>query len=363
MPENALSYIRGLYPWLATLGVTDADLLRITSLDLPPAGIVAEIRNLPAYLEATRGLRNPDGSMRADEATYFREREAVRLTLQTYGRQGYEYDAPEDFESIFDSMGISDAASQLEQRFQAWDNVMRGGEDLREAAYVYAGIQMTDGDLYEIMVNPTRNQQFVDEYNAAAAAMPLDYDAWLGRATQAGLDRVVRRLEDLRGTGAVTDQAINQVRDLDPQFAAQMISSLYNGGENARFLSLPELMRTVEYAMIGSAATASGFELPDAERVEQFRQAGIDRQRALEGYEVMATQGNRLNSAAMRANIGTFNQTDLENAIFLRQGQTSGLMQRAEAFDEALGFQAGSARAAISQRTGLVEQTGLYGRR
>lgn len=359
LEQDALSYIKGLFPWLQELGVRDEELFEIAVQDLPDEGIVAEIRKLPSYERATAGIRNADGSMRMLESEFFARREELRTVLRNR-RPESEWDDPEDFRAFFDA-GITEGR-ELEQRFDLYDSITKSPNDVRDAFYVYAGRQMTDDELYGYFVNPTVRQQLDEEYNIAVTTAPVDYQTWLERATQVGLSRVVSILEQLQAQGAVTQTAIAAVRNIDPSFAAQMADAIYRGGADDRFLTLPELMSAVEYALIGGAALGAGLELPDEQRIESFRQAGINRQQALQGYDTIASRQGILSGAAMRANLAArgFTQADLEDAIFLSRADQAELLRRAQRFEESLGITSGAPRVTLSPRGGY-QQAGLYG--
>ena len=157
---------------------------------------------------------------------------------------------------------------------------------IRDAFYVYAGVRMSDDDLYNYVVNPEFRSSMDNEYNQRAAAANLDYTTWITRATELGLSKVTDRLQSLQREGVVTGDAISKVRNLSPEFARQMADALFHGGNPAGgdYLGLDELMNAFQYALIGGAAVAQGLSMPTLERVKAFRQAGIDQQKAMQGY-------------------------------------------------------------------------------
>ena len=124
-------------------------------------------------------------------------------------------------------------------------------------------------------------------------------------------------------------------------------------------MQLPELVRAFEYAVIGSAASEAGFELPSVARIEALRQAGITRAQALQGYSQFAADQNLIRGMLQRASLASqFSVEDFEQAVFLQSGPEAELLRRAQSHEEALGRVSGAAATSLGPRGG-VQQAGL----
>ena len=297
--------------------------------------------------------------MRATEAQYQAVNDDFRRIMRQYGDQGSNYNDPSDFASFWNS---EIDPNELRDRFEIYDAV-RNASDVKDAFYVYAGLSVSDDQLYEAVVNPdSQGARLAREYNQAVAASPLDYNTFITRASERALAGVVSTLERLSEQGVATGAAIEQVRSVDPEFGRNMADLLYHGGtpsDTATNLSLAQLTRAYEYSLIGSAARAQGFELPTGTRLEQLRLAGVDRARALEGYGQFAQNQNQIRAMVNRfrgADVG-FGVEDFERAVFLNSAEESELLARAASLEASFGRQTGSA--ALSQQGGRVVQRGL----
>lgn len=346
------------FPWLKRIGLT-IDQMREWVIQYPdsPEAILAEARKTPAWQNMFPGLRRADGTLRTNESNYLQRDDEYRTLLKQFGRASSEYDSPMDT-AAFWNQEID--PNELQQRLQTWDAIDRGSTDVKEAFYVYTGQRLTTDQLYEAAVYPEAATRLRDEYNQRVAASPLDYQTWITRATEAGLDRVTKSLGDLQNAGILTGGAISSVTATDPGFARQMMDVLYHGGDpqGGQFLSLQELLHSFEYALIGGAATANGLSAPSKEQVQALRQAGIDRAKAMEAYSAFASQKNALAGAVQRTNLGReFGQSEFEKAVLLQQAPESELLRRAQAQEKAAGESTGTA--AFSQNRGALAQTGL----
>lgn len=338
-----------LFPWLSQVGIT---LPQLQQWVIDYAGnaeaIVAESRKSEGWKVRFAGNRRPDGTLRMSEANYIAREGDYRVLLRQYARPDYEYNDPSDFTAFFEQ---ELDPNEVKDRFETYEAVRRGSQDIKDTFYVYAGMRLSDDDLYSAMVNPTDRQKLADEYNARVAKSPLDYATWITRATEAGLERVTATLAELQQNGVVTGDAITRLTQTDPTFARTIADALYHGGSPGEgpFLSLTELMHSFQYALIGGAATAVGLNAPSKERVEALRQAGITRARALEGYASFANNKNLLEGMVQRARLANqFSQEDFEKAVFLQSGTEADLLARAQGFEKSLGQSGGSAGLALN---------------
>jgi hypothetical protein len=354
--------IEAQFPWLKLLGIGvdwfRAEVAKVAGAD----EIIADLRQTAEWKRATAGIMRADGTMRSNEAQYFATKDDFRKVQAKWGRySGYsaDLDSPEYYRAFFEQ---EIDPNELDQRYQVYDQVSQGGQDIKDAFYVYAGMDLTTDDLYQAMVHPEYAAEMQDKYNQNVAGSVLDYTTWITRATQAGLNRVATQLTNLQQMGALTGSAISSTLQTDPNFARQMMDVLFHGGDIAstRTLQLPELMNAFEYAMIGSAATQSGLNMPTRERVAALRQAGIDRAKALQSYGDFGSNKNLIAGMAQRARgINTqFGQNEFELAVLLHSAPEQQLLEQATAVEKA----AGGARSNFGfaqTKQGRLQQPGM----
>lgn len=353
MPQqNAIQMLLAAHPWLEQLGIQQ-QLLQWTIDGFDGEAIVGLVRETPQWKAMFPGIRREDGTLRMKESDYLRVRDAYRTLIFNF--TGRELNNPADFTGLFER-NISPA--ELEERLQIWDIVQRDGGEIRSAFYVYAGMRLSDEDLYRYIVDREARQNFDAEYTTRAAQQQLTYDLFITRATEVGIQQVVDDLIELRRQGVATDEAIRRVQDLDPNVARQLMDVLYHGGrpDGGDYLALNELTRAFELAMIGSAATQQGFALPTEERVRAFRQAGIDRAKALEEYGRFAANQRLIEGMVARAGGGRFSQADWEQAVFLRSGPENELLRRAQRQEDSLGMTPGGPSFTIGTGGQLMQQ-------
>jgi len=360
MATDTATFLEGLkstFPWLGQLGI-DPALVRDWAVQYPSTdAILEQLRKTPQYQARFPALRRPDGTLRMNEAQYISTEENYRTILKQFNDTPNHYDNPADFQAFFDN---EIDPNELKQRYTLYDQLKSTGRDTTDAFYVYAGMKVSTDDLYQATVSPEYAQKMTDEYNQKIAAQPLDYATWITRATEAGLSRVADTLGQLQKNGAVTGTAVSQTLATDPQFARTMMDALYHGGDPTnRTLSLTELMHSFELAMIGSAATGQGLELPSLDRISAIRDAGINRAKAIDVYGQYASQKNLLSGEVARLNSGQqFTQGDFEKAVFLRQAPEADLMAKATGLEQAAGARSGSAAISVG-RNGELQQKQL----
>lgn len=352
---SAVAALRAAYPWLDQV-TTVEQLQSWVAEGFFGDALIGLIRQTEQYQVKFQGIFRPDGTLRMTEAQFLGVQDSYRSVLRDFGIDVDQY-TPAEFRSFFEQ---EIDANELQDRLRVYDTIRRGSADLKDAFYVYAGMRPTVDDLYRATVDSDFGDAMVQEFNQRVAASPLDYATWITRATEAGLNRVVEKLQELRRTGVVTQTAITQVQQLAPDFSRQMMDLLFHGGNpEGPHLNLNELMLSFEYALIGSAASQSGLDIPDRDRIEAIRQAGVDRAKALEAYSDFASQRNLLSGAVQRGGLGSgFSQEEFERAVFLQQAPARDLLQRALGFEESLG-RAGGGAGFAQDRVGRVFQPGL----
>jgi hypothetical protein len=332
-----LDEIRANYPWIELMGLADyvIDLIR-DGATIDEA--LAKVRATPQHKARFPGLIDKNGQRRfATEAQYLQEEQSLRQVLIDFDMYDSAQDSPLDYLAFFDQ-GIN--AEQLKQRAAAYRSLERGSAEIRDAMYVYAGLNVEVDDLYQAMVSPEFRQQMISAYDEAAAKTNLDYETFITRATERGLKRVAETLNSMQTLGLLAGSAVSQMLSVDPNFAREMMGAIFQGGAaETATLSIDELLASFDYAMIGSAASKSGFALPDKARVEEFRAAGVDRARSLRGYSEAALREGGLGSIADRFNRKRLDQERLEDAFILGEAPAASDVTRLFELERSLGKQ------------------------
>lgn len=344
------------YEWVQRLGL-QAEIDRLVEGGMTnEAMILNEIRQLPQHAQMFPGLFRPDGSLRMTEAQYFQQLDAYRTVYANFGNNIEDFGPFEMAQMLDNNISVQ----EFQERSNLYDQLRRGGNDIRDAFYVYAGIRMSDDDLYNYVVDGTVRQQFDQRYDQETLLNPVPYETFITRATEAGLTRVADALQDLSGSGVSVGQARLAIQNMNQDFARQMTDAIFQGTTGTPLGSLVELTNAFTYALIGGAASQQGLALPTAERIEEFRAAGVDRAAALQGYTDFAKNQQKLLGQVQRLNEGMrFTQQDFEQAVFLQDADAQLLMERAESRERAFGRAQGSA--ALQQRGQQLAQVGMTG--
>lgn len=355
--QSALDYIRVNLPWVAQLGLEDTVLGWVRD-GSTPEGVVAQLRQTSQYKGRFVGINRADGTMRMNEAQYLNTEDAFRQVMHQYGRDTTNF-TPADYKTLFDA---EIDPNEFKDRMQTYDDIERSSDDVKAAFYVYAGMKLTTDDLYKAAVMPDASRALQDEYNQRVTMQPIDYDTWITRATEAGLDRVSKTLSRLSDAGVVGAQAISQIQALDPQFARDLTDQLARGvGDDptaTSLLSLDALQHAFQYALLGSAATASGLRAPGAERLEALRQAGVTRAKALDAYGTIGSKRGLLEGMVSRSGFNPMDEQDFEKALLLNSGNEKDLLERAQGLETAYGQRTGFA-AFRQSKAGALQQYGL----
>lgn len=352
-PGDLLASLRDTFPWIDQIGLTPEFFRDLVAEGVNGAEMLARIRQAPQYKARFPGLWRQDGSLRMDEGQYVQQEQAYRQLLRQFG-YGDQYTTPQSLQGFFD--GELDP-NELRDRLSTYQNIQDSGQQVKDAFYVYAGLRVSDDDLYQAVVDPAAAQRLQDEYNQRVAASTFDYETWINRATEVGLQRVADTLGALQKNGALTGSAVQAVLRTDPNFARRIMDALYtNAGQPGQTLDLQDLVSSFEYAAIGAAARNAGFDLPTKERVAQIRAAGVDRARAQSAYLEFAKAGQaRVDDAVRRATGGRFSQADFEDASFLGDGAKAAALQNGLAREDAAGQAAGGFNPQMDRRGRLVQ--------
>lgn len=354
--RNAVADLESAFSWIGQLGLaTEIQQWAVDGLNA--SAIVGKLRQTSQYQGMFVGIRRDDGTMRVTEAQYLQQMDAYRNVLGNYGKFDERYDTNAELSAFL--VGDIDP-NELEERLQIYDYVSNNS-DVKDAFYVYAGMNVTGDDLYQAVVDPRYGEQLASEYNQRATSTKLDYDTWITRATEVGLARLADQLTLLERQGAKTSQALDQIRSMDPEVAKQFMTLLHLGPETgARQLDLNELTRAFENSLLGSAAISQGLDIPTVDRVNELRNAGITQAQAIKSYGQYSKDQALLRGMASRAKVGDFGQNEFEQGAMLQQGKQVGLMEKMFGLEEALGK--GREGGAVGVSGGRFVQQGLRAR-
>lgn len=329
---NAFQAAQAAFPWITNLGL-DSQLKDWIFDGYRGQALVGLIRQTDQWQTMFPNLRRADGTLRMNESTYLGTMDAYRRTLQRFlGSDALDYTNNE----LSSFLEAEIDANELGDRLTIYDQIVRGGNDIRNAFYVYAGISMSDDDLYKYVVDPITQKSFDAEYSAANDP---SYGEFIARTTD-----VVT--QDTGGT--VTREE-----------AADTVDILFHGGDplSGDYLSLSELTNAFELAMLGSAATSQGLLLPSLQALQEIRTAGISRSQALQAYSQFSRDRNFINAIVSRSGGDEFTQEEFEQATFLGQADPSRELTRARQQEEANSRPAGSF--SFGRQSGRLTQEGL----
>jgi hypothetical protein len=351
---DLMNELRSMFPWMDQIGLSPEFFQQLSSEAASSDEIITKLRQQPQYKQRFPGLWRSDGSLRMTEAQYLSTEDAFRQKANQAGI-GDQFKNPQSFVGLFDS---EQDPTEFGDRLSIYNQLKVSGRETKDAFYVYAGMKISDDQLFEATVDPAASQRLTDEYNQKVAAQKFDYTTWITRATEVGLGRVSAQLAQLQSQGAVTGQAVQTITQTDPNFARQIMDALYTGGGSTATgtLSLNDLMHSFEYAAIGAAATGAGLTLPSKDRIAEIRAAGVDRAKALSAYGQYGQSKGQIGAASERYGLGVFGQNEFEQAQFLGDASKRNQMDSAQAIEQGAGKQQGQFRLEQSQQGGFVQQ-------
>jgi hypothetical protein len=337
------------FPWLKTVGITPARIQQLVATSSGASELMTKIQNEPAWRSRFTGLYRQDGSQRMTPAEYLQTEQAYRTLFRQAGIDvDKEYATPASLVGLFEAEKSPD---EVRDELQVWQQVKQAGPRVREAFYTYAGMTPDDDALFEAAVDPAKEQALYNAYNAKVAAEasgPNAWKNWITRATQAGLSRVAKVLSDAQTQGQTKGAAVQQVLEVDPTFARQIMDAIYHGGDptpgSSTPLSLNELLDAFEFMAVGAAASEAGLELPTKERLSEIRAAGVDKAKMIAGYAAFGQNQGVLSAAVQRARGTTFGQTQFESAQFLGNAAAAGDLAAGQNYIEAAGRDVGTFR-------------------
>jgi hypothetical protein len=333
--QGLLLELKASFPWLEQLGFSPEFFQNLVAEAASADEVMVKLRQAPQYQQRFPGLWRADGSIRMNEAQYLQTETNFRQVLQQYGYAD-TYTTPSSLKGFFDT---DMDANELAKRLDTYQLIQVGGQATKDAFYTYAGLRVSDDDLYAATVDPAKNAELTRQYNESVAKSPFDYATYIARATELGLERVANDLQQMQGQGFATGTVVSQVLRTNPDFAQQMMDVLYQSGGN---LSLQELLSSFQLATIGGAAAGNGLSLPTKERAQQIVAAGVDRAKAMDAYSQYGQFQNLYGEAVRRAGQGIFGQSEFEDASFLGDAADQGRLAAGLARETAAGKQTGN---------------------
>ena len=352
-----LAELEASFPWMRQIGIDPRWFQEAAAEASGPAELLTKMRQTPQYKARFPGLIREDGSVRMNESQYLSREADYRQLLRQFGYDLESYSTPASLVGFFDS---EMDPNEFQARLQTYNDVKQSSQAKKDAFYVYAGMELSDDDLYEAVVDPAASQRLSNEYNQRVAAGSMDYATWITRATEVGNRRVAEVLTSMSENGAVTGAAVQSVIKTDPGFARQIMDAIYTGGSgdvSGGTLSLEDLLSSFEYAAIGAAAKESGLEIPSKERLAEIRQAGIERRQAVEAYAAYGTRKDQISASVQRAGYDEFTQDDFERGQFLGAADQMRELNDGLAREEAAGRGSGEFR--FAEDAGRLVQRGF----
>jgi hypothetical protein len=346
---DLITQLRFLFPWFDQIGLSPEWFQELAATSSTPEEVVLRLRQEPIYRRRFPGLWREDGSLRMSEAEYLQSEQNKRQLLRQYGFNEADYDTPAKLAGFFEAE-VDD--NELADRLDTYSRLRDGSQAVRDAFYVYAGLDISVDDLFEATVNKDFEAQLSGAYRERLAA-GFDYETFITRATERAGARVAELVS--RQDNTLTIQNIPS----DPAVSRQILDVLYStGNTGGQTLSLQELLASYEEAVIGAAAAGAGLGMPTKDRVAQIRAAGIERARATQAYLEFGRRAGSLSAAGQRTGLGAIDRTRFENAAFFGDASATRALETAAAAETAAGVTGGSFRFG-ENRSGELFQRGL----
>lgn len=355
-----IAEVRVLFPWMDEIGLDPSWIHEIAATASGPDEVLLKLRQSPQYQARFPGMYRADGTVRMNEAQYMAREQDYRSLLRQHGYDLDDYSSPSALVGFFENEMAPD---ELGQRLDVYRSVSQSSQAQKDAFYVYAGLEVTDDDLYEAVVDPAARQRLADEYNQRIAGGQFDYETWITRATEVGLRRVADTLTAMQARGAVTSRAVQAVLSTNADFARQIMDAIYTGGDPNDIsgnMNLSDVLEAFEYAAVGAAAREAGLEMPTRERLAEIRARGVQRQQQIDAYTSFGQNDDLYDAASRRAGYGGFTQEEFEDAAFFGDAEATLELSASLAQEAAAGRGSGEFR--FAEDDGRIVQRGL-GRR
>ena len=337
-PGTAQEWALKHFPWAKDLNL-GAMITEAVTEGIDNDVLIAQVRDTPQYRATFPGITDEEGRMRfLDEQSYVDQVREYRNVLIDAGSIGGKEifnpltENPVDYATLMER-GIS--TTELQSRLDTYRDLVNNSAHVRATFKTYANMDVSVDDLYQAVVDPEASRTLIGQYNQSLLDAEFDYSTWVANATDAALEATAETLNTLQAQGALPEGALARINALSTEQAQGLVEALYLGDPDGdSLLELDELIEAFQFALVGGAAAEQGLVAPSMERVGEFRQAGIDRAKALKGYGSFVNQGSMIESMIRRTNVqgegaATFGQEEFENAVFLSQAPETDLLTRA----------------------------------
>jgi hypothetical protein len=371
-----------IHPWIGELGIPPATLDEwLATYAEDPYGLVEAVRSSPQWAARYPSLRDPiTGQLRdgMSEADYIAREAQYRQLMSYYGDATYRYDDPSDFSWFFEN---DVQPSELESRFTIYNTLDQASTEIKQAFYVYGGMDVTTDDLYTAIVagsigdaggmyrirdyrnlaEAVSRSWLMQEYEAKITADPPDYETWATRLTTFTLQQAQQMVStDPTMSSTVVLPTPEQAREvLDKLYASAQVESV--GRKN---FGVPQIEQAYRLALVGSTATRHGFELPTEQRLTHWLEAGVQRANALQAYAATSTKGAAMRSQLARAGFADMDATSLAEGLMqggsgeIVNAQLTTRLTLAESAAQAKVVETGAAQVGMG-RAGRLEQQGI----
>ena len=334
--ESLLAEVRALYPWAEQLGLIDLVIDKVRD-DASPEEILAAIRQTPEWRAQFPAFYAEDGSKRfANEAQYMSYVDDLRGVMKDFGVYDESRESPMNYVGLIEN-GID--PNEFRDRLTTYRALETGTQELRDAFYVYAGIDINVDDVYRMTVDPGFQDEVITLYDERVTMSPPDYETYISRTTEVVLKHLAEGTASAIEAGVIPPSMMEKLINMDPNVARGWLDVIQTSSD--RPLAFDELNRAFQYAMLASAATEQGFALPGKERIAEYVQAGVNRSAATRAYSQFAQQRYGLAGMAKRAGVQGIDQTLFEEATLLANGKAQQVLNKAMGREAALGSQGG----------------------
>jgi hypothetical protein len=336
-PTRFLDELKAQFPWLDDIGIDPKWFQEVAAETGGNAdAALVRFRQLPQYKARFPALWRQDGSLRMNESQYLATENAYRQLLKQSGIDDSAYKKPADLATLFEA---ETDPNELNERLTVYRNIRDGSQAVRDAFYVYAGLDVSVDDLFEATIDQRMAAQLSNKYVEQVSSQNFNYETFINRVTEVAGQRAARLISQSGNT--VT---ISQARN-NPERTRQILDVLYSTpgvDDDAAPLSLEELLATYEEAILGAAATGAGLDIPTKERISELRLAGVQRAQAQQAYLEFGIRGGSLSAAGQRTGLGEIDQSRFEEGAFLGSADAVKALQTADAYERAQGARSGS---------------------
>jgi len=346
--------LKSSYPWLAQLGLSMAWIQKTLAESPSAQEIVQEIRKTAQYKKRFPAIIGADGAMISSEAEYIQTEKDFRQLFKQFGLER-NYATPESLKALFKNRVDP---NELRDRLTVWRQVTSPeGKAFRDAFFVYTGGKLTERNLYAAAVD--RGAWSKINADLISGALRGTYPQFIERATQVAIDRLSTRVDNWVNQGVLTDAAGRKLMSLDPRFAGQLMDSIATNGTGgmSQMLPLQDLLEAFENATLGMAAGEGGLAMPSKERLAEFRAAGVEKNRIIQGYRDFGRSQANIAAAVQRARGVGFGQHEFEQAEFLGSAGAARDLEAGFAYMEGIGRDQGNFR--FTEQGGRISQRGF----